>query len=499
MAPTPTNPPFASPTTKEVAFSLFDRQFDCMDLLTDLTHTQILYGGGARGGKSYLGCSWIISQALAKPGSRWLIGRMDLIALKQTTLQTFKTVWRKMGFSWDDARYNDNLGMFTLPNGSIVYFKHLKLLPTDPEFDRLGSLDLTGFFIDEAQEVRWKAVSVLMGRLSLTRRDEDGVKWETVPKAFFTCNPHKGWVRSLFVQPHKERRLEPYRAFVKALVTDNPEVPPEYVQAILNSGDTVTIERLLYGNFDWAESDGALFQPDVLEDLFRNHAPTGSKYLSVDVARFGRDRSVAWLWDGLNARLALNEQGLDTVRLAEKVRDLEVKHGVPRANVVIDADGVGGGVVDQLRGCVPFVNNGSPVQPMQAKGNPSFRVQWQNLKTQCYAKLSELARLGKVSCDVGDDVDLRVQLQEELSAHKLENPDDDGKKRLVAKDEMKEDLDGRSPDLADALAMRMWYEVQPFTSSERNPGTVDAMMLSRSRPAVTKRYFDPRTASWVTR
>lgn len=497
MASTYPNPPFATPKPKEVAFSLFDRQFECMDLLTDLEHTQILYGGGARGGKSYLGCSWVISQALAKPGSRWLVGRMDLVALKQTTLQTFKTVWRKMGFEWDDAGYNDNLGMFTLPNGSIVYFKHLKFLPTDPEFDRLGSLDLTGFFIDEAQEVRWKAVSVLMGRLSLTRRDEDGVKWETVPKAFFTCNPHKGWVRSQFVKPHREGSLPPYRAFVKALVTDNPEVPPEYVENLMRSGDRVTVERLVYGNFDWAEDDGSIFQPDVLDDMFRTSAVPGSKYLSVDVARLGKDRSVVWLWDGLRARLVLNKQGLDTKELAEAVRDLEIKHSVPRQNVVVDADGVGGGVVDQLRGCVPFVNNGSPVQPMEAKNNPSYKVQWSNLKTQCFMKLSELMKFGRISVDVGEEQDVRIQLCEELSAHRLENPDSDGKKKLVPKDEMKEDLEGRSPDLADALAMRMWFEVQPFTPKDRPAGTVEAQ--NRSAPRVAKRFFDPRSARWVTK
>ena len=491
-------PPSASVQPKEVNFELFDKQLECMELLEDRTHSEILYGGGARGGKSYVGCAWVVAGALRYPGSHWLVGRKDLKQLKLTTMVTFRKVFKLMGMDWEACSYNDTLGMLKLPNGSVVYFAHLKQTPEDPDFDRFGSMDLTGFFIDEAQEVRWKCVAVLKGRLSLTRYDENGIKWETMPKSLFTCNPNKGWVRSLFVKPQREGYIEGHRAFVKALVTDNPKVGPEYVEELLRSGDPVTIERLLYGNFDYSDDLGTLFQPDVLDDLFRNRAPDGERYITVDVARFGKDSSVVWLWKGLTARLLFKKQGLSTVQLAEAVRDLEIKHGVERRNVGVDADGVGGGVVDQLRGCVPFVNNGSPVQPMDAKHNPSFKVQWSNLKTQCYVKLAEMAKLGRVGIDgtdmAPDDV---VTLKEELGAHRLENPDDDGKKRLVAKDEMKEDL-GHSPDLSDALAIRMWWELQPFTPKDRPLGT-EARTFGTRRPTIARRFFNPATARWESR
>lgn len=479
---------------KEVNFALFDKQLECMELLEDRVHSEILYGGGARGGKSYVGCAWVIACALRYPGSHWLIGRKDLMALKQTTMVTFRKVFKLMGMEWDACQYNDTLGMLQIPNGSIVYFKYLKHMPDDPEFDRFGSMDLTGFFIDEAQEVRWKCIAVLKGRLSLTRFDENGVKWETMPKSLFTCNPNKGWVRQLFVKPQRDKTIEPHRVFVPALVTDNPAVGPEYVTELLRSGDAITIARLLRGDFDYSDSAGALFQPDVLDDLFRNNPPTGDKYLSVDVARFGKDKSVVYLWDGLKAKLVLKENGLSTDKLAEAVRDLEIRHNVSRHNVVVDADGVGGGVVDQLRGCTPFVNNGSPVQPMEAKGNPSYKVQFANLKAQCYAKLSELAKLGKLGVDPSMKMDDRIELMEDLGAHQIANPDDDGPKKLVAKDEMQEDL-GRSPDMSDALMMRMWYEVQPFTRHDRPSGTVKP----QQRVSIARKYFDPATASWVRR
>jgi len=45
--------------------------------------------------------------------------------------------------------------------GSRIFLKGLPFEPSDPEYNWLGSLTLTGYFIDEAQEIRPKAVEVL--------------------------------------------------------------------------------------------------------------------------------------------------------------------------------------------------------------------------------------------------------------------------------------------------------------------------------------------------
>jgi hypothetical protein len=60
-------------------------------------------------------------------------------------------------------------------------------MPSDPNYDRLGSYSLTAIGIDEAQEIESKAISVLRGRLSLL----EGNGWKTTPKILYTCNPSK--------------------------------------------------------------------------------------------------------------------------------------------------------------------------------------------------------------------------------------------------------------------------------------------------------------------
>lgn len=57
--------------------------------LTDTVHTEILYGGAAGGGKSWLGAVWLMFMAGKYQGSRWLMGRAVAKTLKETTLNSF--------------------------------------------------------------------------------------------------------------------------------------------------------------------------------------------------------------------------------------------------------------------------------------------------------------------------------------------------------------------------------------------------------------------------
>ncbi|KKK67655.1 hypothetical protein LCGC14_2951900, partial [marine sediment metagenome] len=71
------------------------------------------------------------------------------------------------------------------------------------------------------------------------------------------------------------------------------------------------------------------------------------KILSVDVARFGDDQTVIGTRQGRKAMVLAKYHGFDTVQVAERTIEFILKEK-PNA-VVVDGDGLGAGVVDQLR------------------------------------------------------------------------------------------------------------------------------------------------------
>ena len=116
--------------------------------------------------------------------------------------------------------------------------------------------------------------------------------------------------------------------------------------------------------------------------------------------------------------------------------------------MIIDDDGVGGGLVDMMPGCKPFIANKKPIVQ-------NIRQNFANLKSQCYFTLAEYINQGKVFIKPEENKDLII---EELEQVKKSKEETDEKLRVIKKEEVKELL-GRSPDYADALMQRMWFEL----------------------------------------
>ena len=422
-----------------------EKQFKAFSVLSDKKNTEILYGGAAGGGKTYLGCVWLIISCIQYPGSRWLMGRAVLKTLKQTTLLTFFDICRSWGFREGvDYKYNSIDGVITWNNSSEIYLKDLYQYPKDMEFDSLGSTEYTGAFVDEGSEIATKAKNIVMTRIRY-KLDEFGV----VPKLLITSNPYKNFMYQEFYKPYKERKLKPYRCFIPALVTDNPHISKYYIEN-LKKTDKVTQERLLLGNWDYDSNPAKLFDYENILNMFTNSfISDGEMYITCDVARKGSDKCVIYLWSGFRVIKAFTYDTSLTNQIKDTIKEVSEQYGVPRSHIVIDEDGVGGGVVDELPGCRGFVNNS------KALGGQNYI----NLKAQCYFKLADMVGLNQIYFGI-EDPDMTDRLKEDLEQIKQKNKDKDGKLALIGKDVMKHNL-GRSPDYSDALMMRMIFEVEP--------------------------------------
>ncbi len=416
-------------------------QAEAIEYLFDKTTTEVLFGGAAGGGKSWVGCSWLILMSLKYPKTRYLMGRSKLDSLKKTTLNTFLEVCEAWGLK-ANKHYNFNGGsnIIKFYNKSEIMLKDLFLYPSDRNFDNLGSLEITGAFIDEANQITEKAKNIVASRMRY-KLDDYGL----IPKMLMTCNPAKNWVYTQYYRPSKEGKQKPYRKFIQSLVDDN-EFISKYYKTQLETLDELSKQRLLFGNWEYDASKDNLIEYDAIINMFTQKGIEGQKYISCDVARFGADKTVIIYWEGLHIkkiRTLLKSAVNDVV---DEVRQLQQTNGVPLRNIIIDEDGVGGGAKDFLR-CQGFTNNARPLK----------KENYQNLKTQCYYKLAELinkAQIG-ISCP---DINVKNNIIEECEQVRMKDADKDNKLQIVPKETIK-DIIGRSPDYSDALAMRMYYEI----------------------------------------
>lgn len=376
------------------------------------------------------------------PGSRWLMGRSKLKTLKETTLNTFFELSNKLDLS-NQFRFNAQQNIIYWNNGSEILLKDLFLYPSDPNFDALGSLEITGAFIDECNQIVYKAWQIVKSRIRYKLKEFD-----LQPKIFGSCNPSKNWVYTVFYKPNREGTIENYRQFIQSLPKDNPHLHPSYLESLLQL-DKNSKERLYYGNWQYDDDPSALMSIDQINNIFTNtFARSGTKYITADIARFGNDKTVIFVWDGLRVVKCEVLIKKPTTWVAQSIRQLAEKYSVALSNIIVDEDGVGGGVKDQL-GCKGFVNNSKP------KKGENF----DNLKTQCYFKLSEMVNKNEI-CILPDVLKTEhvADLIEELEQVKQKDMDKDGKKRIIPKDAVKEKI-GRSPDFSDVLMMRMFFEL----------------------------------------
>ena len=413
--------------------------------LKDNITEEIIYGGAAGGGKTAFGCLWLIEQCQTYPGTRWMMGRAKLKTLKETTLNTFFQLASQLKLT-GQYRYNDQKGIIFFNNGSEIILKDLFFYPSDPEFDSLGSLEISGAFIDEVSQIVYKAWQIVKSRIRYRLNE-----YNITPKLLGSCNPSKKWVYKEFYKPWKEKELRSDRAFIQALPTDNPHLPKSYLQALLKL-DEVSKQRLYYGNWEYDDDPSKLIEYDSIIDLWTNqHVANGVKYISADIARFGSDKGVIMVWDGMIVIEIITLSLSSITETSEEIKKLANKYSIPMSRVIADEDGVGGGVVDILK-CKGFVNN-SRALPEKNKS-----VEYRNLKSQCYFHLAEKVNNSEIYF-IKPFAQYSEKIIEELEQVKRDKVDQDGKLSIIPKEKVKEIL-GRSPDFSDALMMRMYFEIE---------------------------------------
>jgi hypothetical protein len=438
---------------KRVIVPLTPKQSLAYQALNEPLVEDVLFGGGAGGGKSYLACVWLVDNILQYPDTRWFLARTELKALKETTLLTLFQVMKAYEFVVDkDYKYHSQDGQIEFMNGATVFLKDVMLKPADPEFDSLGSTEYTGGIIEEAQQTTHKAYETLKTRC---RYNLD--KYNLRGQVLLTCNPHKGYLYSTFYQPFVQGRLDPNKRFIQSLATDNPKLPKAYIEKLRGVKDEATKQRLLLGNWDYENTSNQVIAQQWINNSLVDNYEDGKKVMGVDIAREGGDKTVIALWVG-NVLVDIKHITVDITgqsdisgKIADEIIAYATNHGVGYEDINIDAVGVGGGVIDACRARGYFVSS--------YKGGESVDVkeqftEYRNLRTYSYWKLRE--GFQSMAVKILRTIPYFDDLCRELTTHEYDTND----KLIILeeKDKIKAKI-GRSPDYSDAVVMG--YAPQP--------------------------------------
>lgn len=353
--------------------NLSDKQELAWNLLEDPQVTELDYGGAAGGGKSLLFCLWMTVRCRKYPGIREGIGRKEIKRLKETTVVTLLgKAFPILGVAKSEYNYNSQSGVIEFDNGSKIILVDLAYQPSDPDFDSLGSLELTDAIIEEAGEIVKKAKDVFGSRKNRWLNVEYGL----VGKTLLGQNPSQNFTRSEFYEPYKAagggdyqkwesgqvevngEMVTAYKAFVKALPTDNPFLDRNYIE-VLNNLPPQERKRLREGNWDYMSTDDMLFPSQLLDKAMTGELSEEAKrrkFIGVDVSDQGNDKTIATLIDdGIVVKqqrlipkpyLPISEGiALELIRFAQQ-------NGITREqarDIAVEGNGVGVGTRDFMK------------------------------------------------------------------------------------------------------------------------------------------------------
>lgn len=439
---------------------LGERQKTALDLLNDPQIVELDFGGAAGGAKSWTVCLWMLKQCRDFKGIRIGLGRKELTRLKQTTIITMlREVHPIMGVKGHEFNYSENRGAISYINGSEILLFDLNRQPSDPDFDTLGSVNLTHVVIEEIGEIQKKAYDVFGSRKNRFLNKEYGIVGKTVT----TQNPSQNFTRDLFYEPYKNlgdgdyqkweigeveingEMKTAYRAFVKSLPTDNPFLPTNYIETLKRLPPQER-KRLYEGNWDYMDDDDMLFKPLLLDKASTSETEEGVKYIAVDPADKGKDKTIVTLIEEgiVTKQKRLNHNPKDPTPISEQLSlqliEFAQREGMENKDarrIAIEGNGVGVGMRDF----------------MKAKG--WFITEY----TATYQSRSQSYYDASVDMDSGalkilNSLDTITEVRKQLMAISYEF-DEKLQPKILKKDKLKEIL-GHSPDEADSLVICNW-------------------------------------------
>jgi len=394
-----------------------------------------LFGGAFGGGKSVALVNESIQLCLDYPGNVGYICRNELPAFRRSVLIELER-YIAPGIL---EQHHQTENYFKFKNGSVLFYGGLG--DSVSGLQRLSSMSLGFFSIDQCEETTERHFNMLAGRLRLN-----------VPNIHYhgllTCNPAPGWVKQKFV----EQKL-PDHVFIRSLPRDNPYLPDDYESGLRMLYPPEWVSSMLDGDWNALEGGNFLFQYRYLKSAVNRElevTDSDAKWAGVDIAREGDDNSVFTVREGSGVIYSDAWGKTDLMETTGLILTKMEKFSLEAKNVNLDSVGVGAGVYDRLKEQKVYVN------AVVAGGEPMDKEHYINSRAEMYDNLRKLFEAETIS--IPDDQELIAQ----LSSIRFKFASDK-KLQIVSKEDMKRTYHLKSPDKADALALCFYQPIQ------RNP------------------------------
>ena len=476
------------------------------------SNVDVVVGGGVlAAGKSFALVLAMAEPLMTDPDFRAMISRRSLGNQKAGGgfVEKFKQIF---GSDYIRVKESDSPRV-SFPNGTFVDLTYLDDSNIDKLRERAKGWEYDMIAIDELTEMSWEVFSYVMTR-------NRGQSKTFTGKFFATLNPKRShWTRIFldwyigpdgFVIPERDGKVRyfycngptvkdvvwgdtkrevyekckldidrklaavggnfTYKNMIKSFVFYKGKISENkglvgnnanYIGSVAASGGRMA-QALLEGNFnvDPEEEESIPIPSQSARDVFLNDpAVNGDKWVTVDLADYGSDNTVMIAWNGFHGfdiEIAMQT----TPRLnAEKAKVFAARNGVSESHIIYDAT-AGRYFSDYIPDAIPYIS--------ASRAIGMYALTGMTLKDICYMRLCYMIKRGQLtfsdvvanSTYTHQNLKYRVTFQNEFLEEcsvvrffKMQS----GKKRLMNKKDMNRNLGkGRSMDVVDPCAMRMY-------------------------------------------
>jgi len=290
--------------------------------ILDAPERYTITAASTKTGKTASHIIWLFEQALQLKDNQsvWWVAPV----YNQSKI-AFKRLKRNL-IQYGVYSFNESNLIITCPNGAEIHFKSAD----NP--DNLYGEDVYACVFDEAPRAKEEAWFALRSTLTATKAP---------CKIIGNFGGISNWVHKLKEKAKNDKEYEYFKVTCWDAIREGILDEAEVEQAKRDLPEKIFKE--LY-EAEQSEDEGQLIMNESISKLFSNtHLESGVKYITGDIARLGKDKSVFMVWDGLRV-IEVSEMAVSRVdESVNAINELAIKHNVNRSNIIVDEDGVGGG------------------------------------------------------------------------------------------------------------------------------------------------------------